>query len=219
MTDEAPPLLINLELDKYEPLPTCSKDNAEILEHNVLPLSRARDFLKTITSFARLIKPFSNLDLTLYYILTRNRDNEPEDSENHILGERTLYITVFDHERTTRVYTRDDEVETIYSTKADAPLVDVGHFILEVEINAKIDSKVDPVCRDGNNLDSLRKHHQSILEHIEYRLEAGDVTKTSAIENSWTMKAEDTIRTLYRLRGEMAKRLLRRGERRSKPTN
>ena len=101
------------------------------------------------------------------------------------------------------------------------PLVDVGHFILEVEINAKIDSKVDPVCSDSNNLDPLRKHHQSILEHIEYRLEAGDVTKTYAIENSWTMKAEDTIRTLYRLRGEMpvAKRLLRRGERRSKPTN
>ena len=189
-----------------EPLPTCNKDNAEILEHNVLPLSRARDFLKTITSFARLIKPFSNPDLSLYYTLTRNRDNEPEDSENesensenHKLRERTLYITVFDHKQhTTRVYTRDDEVETIYSTKSDAPFVDIGHFILEVEINAKIDSKVDPVCSDSNNLDSLRNHHQSILGHIEYRLEAGDVTKTYAIENSWTMKAEDTIRTLYR---------------------
>ena len=183
-TDGAPPLLINLELDKYEPLPTCNKDNAEILEHNVLPLSRARGFLKTITSFAWLIKLFSNPDLSLYYTLTRNRDNQPEDSENesensenHILGERTLYITVFDHERTIQVSTRDNEVETIYSTKSDAPLVDVGHFILEVEINAKIDSKVDPICRDGNNLDSLRNHHQSILEHIEYRLEAGDVTK------------------------------------------
>ena len=121
--------------------------------------------------------------------------------ENHKLGERILYITVFDHkERTTRVYTQDDELETFYSTKSDAPLVDIGHFILEVEIDAKIDSKGDPVCSDSNNLDSLRKHHRSILEHIQYRLEAGDVTESYAIENSWTMKAEDTISTLHRLR-------------------
>ena len=200
--DGAPPLKINLELDKYEPLPTCNKDNQEIIEYKVLPLTRARDFLKSITSFVGLIKPFSNPDLSLYYTLTRNRDNEPENSENHKLGERTLYITVFDHkERTTRVYTRDDHAETFYSTKSDAPLVDVGHFILEVEIDAKIDFKGDPVCSDSNNLDSLRNHHRSILEHIQYRLGAGDVTKTYAIENSWTMKAEDTISTLYRLRG------------------
>ena len=98
-----------------------------------------------------------------------------------------------------RVYTRDDEVETIYSTKSDAPLVDVGHFLLEVELDAKIDSKSDPVCSDGN-MDSLREHLRSILEHIQDRLAAGDVTKTYAIENSWTMKAEDTISTLHRLR-------------------
>ena len=152
--DDAPPLEINLELDKYEPLPTCNKDNKEILRSKVLPLTRARDFLKSVTSFAGLIKPFVNPDLSLYYTLTRkrtpvlwwNRDNEPENAENHKLGERTLYITVFDHkERTTRIYTRDGEVETFYSTKSDAPLVDVGHFILEVEIDAKIDFKGDPV--------------------------------------------------------------------------
>ena len=210
--DDAPPLEINLELDKYEPLPTCNKYNEEISESKVLPLTRARDFLKSITSFAGLIKPFSNPDLSLYYTLTRNRlskksvlrrnrDNEPENVENHKLGERSLYITVFDHkERTTRIYTREDEVETFYSTKSDAPLVDVGHFLLEVEIEAKIDPKGDPVSSDSNNLDSLRKHHRSILEHIQYRLGAGDVTKTYAIENSWTMKAEDTVSTLHRLR-------------------
>ena len=80
------------------------------------------------------------------------------------------------------------------------PLVDVGHFLLEVELDTKIDSKGDPVCSDGNNMDSLREHHQLILEHIRYRLGAGDITKTYAMENSWTMKAEDTISTLHRLR-------------------
>ena len=221
--DDAPPLEINLELDKYEPLPTCNKDNTEILEYKVLPLTRARDFLKSITSFVGLIKPFSNPDLSLYYtltrkraykksVLTRNGNNEPEITEKRELGERTLYITVFDHkERTTRVYTRDDEVETFYSTKSDAPLVDVGHFILEVEIDAKIDSKGDPVCSDSNNLDSLREHHRSILEHIQYRLGAGDVTKTYAIENSWTMKAEDTISTLHRLRGGNGRAVVEKG--------
>ena len=208
-SDDAPPLEINLELDKHEPLPTCNKDNKEIFQCNVLPLTRARDFLKSITSFVGLIKPFIDPDLSLYYTLTRNMDNEPvnpenesENLENRKLGERTLYITVFDHkERTTRVYTRDDKVETFYSTKLDAPLVDVGHHLLEVEIDAKMDSKGDPVCSDSNILDSLRNHHRSILAHIQYRLGAGDVTKTYAIENSWTMKSEDTISTLQRLRG------------------
>ena len=211
-SDDAPPLEIGFELDKHEPLPTCNKFNEEIFHFKVLPLTRARDFLKSITSFVGLIKPFSIPDLSLYYTLTRKRvhkDNdlwltpyyEPWDAETQKLGERTLYITVFDHkERTTRVYTRDGEVETIYSTKSDAPHVNVGHFLLEVELDAEINSKGDPVCSDGNNMESLREHHRSILEHIQDRLGAGDVTKTYAIANSWTMKAEDTISTLHRLR-------------------
>ena len=224
-SDDAPPLDIKLELDKYEPLPTCNKFNEEILGHidKVLPLTRAQDFLKSITSFVGLIKPFSIPDLSLYYTLTWKRvckDNELRstpyykrwDAETQKLGERTLYITVFDHkEGTTRVYTRNGEVETIYSTKSDAPLINVGHFLLEVELETKIDPKGDPVCSDSNNLDSLRKHHRSILEHIQDRLRAGDVTETYAIENSWTMKAEDTISTLHRLREGNGEAIVEKG--------
>jgi hypothetical protein len=83
-----------------------------------------------------------------------------------------------------------------------APLVDVGHFLLEVEIDAEIDPKGDPVSSDSNILEPLRKHHRSILEQIQYRLGAGDVTQPYAIENSWTMNVEDTISTLQRLREE-----------------
>ena len=213
MGDDAPPLEIMLKLDEYKPFPTCNKSNEEILEYKVLPLTRARDFLKIITSFAGLIEPFSNPDLSLYYTLTwkrpskkrphRNRDNEPDNAETLKLGERTLYITVLDHkERTTRVYIRDNEIDTFYSTKSDAPVVDAGHFLLEVEIDVKIDPESDPVFIDSNNLNSLRNHHRSILEHIQYRLGARNVTELYAIENSWTMKVEDTISTLQRLRGE-----------------
>jgi hypothetical protein len=101
-----PPLEIILELDKYKPLPTCNKDNEEILQYKVLPLMRARDFLKIITSFAGLIEPFGNPDLSLYYTLTRkrpsnksvpaninkdrNRDNNSMNAERYKLGERTL---------------------------------------------------------------------------------------------------------------------------------
>ena len=84
-TDDALPLEINLELDTYEPLPTCNKHNEEISEYKVLPLARARDFLKIITSF-------SIPDTSLYYTLTRKR---PSNAENHKLGERTLLIHCF----------------------------------------------------------------------------------------------------------------------------
>ena len=204
-TDDAPPLQINFELDKYEPLPTCNKDNEEFSEYKVLPVTRARDFLRIITSFAGLIKPFSNPNLSLYYTLTRERgskksvlmanaDNEPENAEKLELGERTLYITVLDHkEHTTRVYTRDNEKDTFYSTKSDAPLYDVGHFLLEVEIDAEIDAEGDPVSSNTNILGSLRDHHQSILELIQYRLGAAYPTRTYAICTSWTMKIENPI--------------------------
>ena len=140
------------------------------------------------------------------------KDNEPWDTERHRPGERALYITVFDHkERTTRVYTRDNEVETLYSTKSDAPLVDVGHFILEVEIDAEIDSKGDPLLSGSNNLDSLRKHHRSILEHIQFRLGASDITEQYAIKNSWSMKVDDTISTLHRLREGIVEAVVEKG--------
>jgi hypothetical protein len=72
-----------------------------------------------------------------------------------------------------------------------------------VEIDDEIDPKGDPVSRDSNNRVSLRNHHQTILECIQYRLGAGDaVTKRYAIENRWTMKLEDTISTFQRLRKE-----------------
>ena len=208
--DDAPPLEIILELDEYEPFPTCNKDSEEILENGVLPLTRARDFLKIITSFAGLIEPFSNPDLSLYYTLTRIPPSKSlipaewsksNNAKMHKPGEWILYITVFDHkERTTRVYTGDNEIDTFYSTKSDAPIVDFGHFLLEVEIDAEIDPKGDPVSSNSSILDLLRNHHRSILELIRYRLGAGNVTKLYVIENSWTMKVEDTISTLQRLR-------------------
>ena len=231
--DDAPPLEILLNLDEYEqnPLPTCNKDNEEILQYKVLPLTRARDFLKIITSFPGLIHPFKNPDLSLYYTLTRKHpskksvradikykhmdgDNEPEDSEEHRLGEQTLYITVFDYkEHTTRVYTRDKGEDTFYSTKSDAPLVDVRHLLLEVEIDAKINPIFDPVFSDSDNLASLQRHYRSILEHIQYRVGAGDLTK---LEISWNMKVEDV---LQRLREASRRRLLRMGKSRRETKN
>ena len=175
--------------------------------------------------------PNPNPDLSLYYTLTRKHppayeesvssemehilrlmddDSELEPDNANKLGEHTLYITVFDHkERTTRVYTHDNEIDTFYSTKSDAPFVDVGHFVLEVEIDAEINAKGDPVY---NNLDSLRNHHRSILEHIRYRLGSTYVTESYTIRNSWTMKAEDTVSTLRRLREEVWKMVVGKGK-------
>ena len=198
-TSNSPPLKILLQLDEYTLPPTCNKDNEEILQHKMLPLTRAQDFLKIITSFAGLIEPFNNSNLSLYYTLTRKRPFEKSTN----LGECILYITVFDPKgHTTRVYTRDNGIDTFYSTKPDAPFIDVGHSLREVEIDVEIDPEQDTVASDSNNLDSLRKHHQSILEQIQYRLGATDVSELYAIENGWTMKVRDTIGTFQRSKKE-----------------
>ena len=206
--DPAPPLEIILELAKYEhvSLPICDKENEDISQHKVLPLTRARDFLKIITSFVGFIQPFNNPDLSLYYTLTRNRPSEKSglavNDEKHKLGEWALYITVFEYkEHTTRVYTRVNNKDVLYSTNIDTPLIDNGNTALEVKIDRKMDFKIDPVFHYSNILESLRKHHRSILENFQYRLGAGDVT-TLAIENNWTMAVQDTTSTLHRLRDE-----------------
>ena len=80
-----------------------------------------------------------------------------------------------------RVYTRDDEIDTFYSTRSDAPLVDVGRHILEVQIYGNFDPKDGTVFSDSNNLYPLRNHHRLILEHIHYRMGAGNVTKPYVI--------------------------------------
>ena len=201
-SNKAPPLEITLELAEYIPFPTCNRENEEILQYKVLPLTRSRDFLMIITSFAGLIEPFSNPDLCLYYTLTRKPSKRSVK-----LGEWILYITVFDSkERTTRIYTQVNGTDTFYSTKPDTPLVDIGHSLLEVEIDDKIDPKHDPVSSNSNNVDSLRKHHRSILEMFHYRLGLGVAIPTLyVIENMWTMKVEDTIGTLQRKMEENGK--------------
>jgi hypothetical protein len=86
-TSDPPPLEIILELNEYKPFPTCNKDNEEILQHKVLPLTRAEDFLKIITSFAGLIEPFNNPNLFLYYTLTLKLPSKMSVE----LGEWTIY--------------------------------------------------------------------------------------------------------------------------------
>ena len=71
LSDDAPPHEINLKLDEYEPLPSCNKDDAEILEYKVLPLTRARDFLKSITSFVGPFDPEVRNDIFIRFLGTR----------------------------------------------------------------------------------------------------------------------------------------------------
>ncbi|KAF8805292.1 hypothetical protein BYT27DRAFT_6672650 [Phlegmacium glaucopus] len=82
------------------------------------------------------------------------------------------------------------------------PLLMSDTSYLKWKLTPKLIPKATQYLADGNNMDSLRNHHRSILEHIQYRLGAADVSKACTIENSWTMKAEDTISALQRLREE-----------------
>jgi hypothetical protein len=112
-SDDAPPLELKVKLDEHAPLPTCTSWAEDIGTERTLPLVRASEFLKQITSYAGLLKPFDDPNLALYYTLTR-RNTVASDSAPRNPGtsnpeppstSRALYITIFDHtERTTRVY-------------------------------------------------------------------------------------------------------------------
>ena len=69
-SDDAPPLEFILALDNEPPLPTCNKYIEYVDEDKVLPLTRASQFLDSVTSFAGLVDRFDHPDRTLYYALT-----------------------------------------------------------------------------------------------------------------------------------------------------
>jgi hypothetical protein len=107
--DNASPLELILKRDADPPLPTCNAYDDIIMDEKVLPLTRANQFLNSITSFTGVVNRFDHPDVTLYYTLTRTA--APRTSRNTVAdtpSERVLYITIFDHkERTnTRVYTQ-----------------------------------------------------------------------------------------------------------------
>jgi hypothetical protein len=208
--DDAPPLELVLRLDHDTILPTCNHENLDILQGKVLPLTRANQFLKMITSFAGLVERFTHPDLTIYYTLTRKPrviSDYPDEA-----GKRVLYITLFDHkERTTRVYTRDGMTERFYSTESDVPLIDLRHDLLNTILDKEIISTDDLIAGDPEIGFQLRRHYQSIMDQIHFTLGETSIASAStspspppayAIENRWTLRTADTMGARERTRLE-----------------
>ena len=188
--DNAPPLELVLQLDEEPPLPTCNMYSDYIEKDNLLPLTRANQFLNAITSFAGLVKRFDHPDLTLYYTFARKRGSIPNDET--MLGKRVLYIAVFDHkERTTRVYTWDDMSNGFYAIEAGIPTIDLEHGIVEAKLGKKIDSKNDPIIGVQGIRSRLEEHYQSIVDPYSTIRSAAEDHRYR-IENRWTMKRADT---------------------------
>jgi hypothetical protein len=68
---DAPPLELVLKRDADPPLLTCNVYDDIIIEEKVLPLTRANQFLNSISSFTGVVSRFDHPDVTLYYTLTR----------------------------------------------------------------------------------------------------------------------------------------------------
>ena len=196
VSDDAPPLEFVLKLDEEPPLPTCNMYQNDIEADNVLPLTRASQFLNSITSFAGLVERFDHPDLTLYYTLTRKGASDADQDTYELLkpGERVLYITIFDHkERTTRIYTRDGMENGFYSTKSDVPAIDLKHGVLEAQLGQEIDRSNDPIAGDDDIRPLLENHYQSIMDEIHFTMGERHRNRTYVIENKWTLNMADTI--------------------------
>ena len=203
-SDDAPPLEFILALDDEPPLPTCNQYSEDIDADKVLPLTRADQFLNSVTSFTGLIDRFrhpdhpDHPDLTLYYALTRKRARniEPETT----LGEWVLYIAVVNHkERTARVHTRGETSNGFCAIESSIPAVDLEHDILETKLGKIVDIKHDPIVGVDGIPTLLEKHHQSIMGPYS------TITNTAEdhiyhIKNGWTMKRADTTSAVHKKR-------------------
>ena len=194
--DDAPPLEIVLALDHDPPLPTCNKYSKYIEEDKVLPLTRADQFLNSVTPFAGLIDRFEHPDLTLYYALTRQEALVTETETT--LGKWVLYIDVFDHkERTARVYTRGDTPDGFRAIESSIPAIDLEHGVLQAELGEIIDIEHDPILGVGGIRTRLEDHYQSIMGPYSTMTEK----RKYCIETRWTMKRVDTTSAAHNERG------------------
>ena len=177
-----------MALDDKPPLPTCNQYDDYINEDKILPLTRASQFLNSVTSFAGLIDRFDHPDLTLYYALTRKRASDVDTTTTP--SERILYIAVFDHkERTTRVYTRGDTPNGFRAIASSIPAIDLEHGILETELGETVDIEHDPIVGVDGIRTLLEEHYQSIMGPYSTMAEE----RTYHIQNRWTMKRVDTM--------------------------
>ena len=216
VSDDAPPLEFVLKLDEEPPLPTCNMYHNDIEAAKVLPLTRASQFLNSITSFAGLVERFDHPDLTLYYTLTRKGASDAEQDTYELLkpGERVLYITIFDHkERTTRIYTRVGTDNGFYSTKSDVPAIDLKHGVLEAQLDLEIDRSNDPIAGDDDIRLLLETHYRSIMDEIHFTMGERHRDRTYIIENNWTLNMADTISARQRKREMQTLRESETGER------
>ncbi len=201
--DDSPPLELFLELDKQAPLPTCMKNDEEITVERVLPITRASEFLSSITSFVGLIKHFNHPDLTLYYTLTRKVVGQsifPRSTHAAMPEpiERILYITVFDHrERTTRIYTQDTNAQDKFYSAA-SPFLNLEYDQLETKLGGLMVRQNDPVAANDEIRNALSAHYRSIIDQINDTC-TRQATKDSdgySLVNKWTMLARDTLSRL-----------------------
>ena len=183
--DYAPPLSLVLPLQKLAPLPTCTKYDDEILVDKVLPLMRASEFLKSITSFVGLIKYFSHPDFMLYYTMTRKDIERRTDEAVEANGERVLYITIFHHkERTAWVF----DGGKFNSTAANL-IVDNVHNQLETSLGSSM--TYDPALIDSNVQLMLKNHHSSILNGMKSASSDKSPVRQYTFILEWTMEAKN----------------------------
>jgi hypothetical protein len=189
--DDAPPLQLILGRDRYPPLPTCKLYDHDIEMAKILPLTRANQFLNSITSFTGVVERFDHPDVTLYYTLTRNAFAHA-DSHNatlHKPGEHALYITIFDHKErvNTRVYTQRSGVDHFYATESSLPVIDPKQGLLEIKLGDNINNQDDPIISNQDIRSTLITHYQSIMDQLYFAMRRSHRDPTYTIENQWTM--------------------------------
>ncbi|GLB39942.1 hypothetical protein LshimejAT787_0704520 [Lyophyllum shimeji] len=158
--DDLEPIKLGLELGAHPPLSTCNKSADEIFGDKLLPLVRAKDFIRHTRLYTGFLKPVNNTDMSIYYTLTRRSAKGQGSSQ------RVLFITFVDkHERASKVYYVDNN-QRAHVLAAEPPLVQPTYETLHTRILDPTDHAHLPIT--GNTLAS---HYQSIMKQVQPRIQ------------------------------------------------
>lgn len=173
--DESTSMFLSLKLSPGRTLSTCINSTEDLDRAKSLPLTRAREFLNSVTSCVGLVAPFDGGTGAVYYTLSGSLKT----------GMKTLYATVYDYkENLARVITRRPSKNAETTIEFHVGYLNDDHDIATIGEKITEKEKDHFVAEHPDFFQQFEKHYHSILRDSSH-----DVSVP--VKLSWEIQTTD----------------------------
>lgn len=175
--DESTSMSLTLQLSPGRALSSCTQSTEELDESKKLPLTRAREFLNSVTACVGLVAPFDGDTGAVHYTL----------SASLVTGVKTLYATIYDYkENLTRIVIRRPSVLVGREPKIDFHVATLNNDHDEATIGDTVaeKDKDEFVAEHPDFFTNFERHCDSILRD-------GSSDREVTVELLWDVRSTE----------------------------